>query len=298
MNYKDYSDKPTLPDNIDEFLNNNPVYYVSDYPLNELSHVTCAGKDYIPDDTVREYYNTLDYRMINHVDNPNRVIHGLSDAFNFVVTSIDTKGIQSPLNMNHENNVHPGNKRLLCARYLDLDTIPVVVDIGKELDRGTRLNKLQDIYDIYGTDISIKIDYRFRRECLSVSWHGDTKIRNQNGDDDWNSASSRRENFFSVREYLVENGLEVVNSEIHKTVTNGSVVTHFRTSQQNKIGVEIHDTNLLKMNLDFWELFFHIDPLVSAKTCVTSKLSIYNNFANKNVINNCSLYKTLIRHIK
>jgi len=48
-------------------------------------------------------------------------------------------------------------------------------------------------------------------------------------------------------------------------------------------------------NLDFWELYFHIDPTVSSKLCKTKRIRIINDYATDNMLTDCNLYNTLIR---
>ena len=48
-------------------------------------------------------------------------------------------------------------------------------------------------------------------------------------------------------------------------------------------------------NLDFWELYFHIDPMVASKLCKTKRIRIINDYATGNTLTECNLYNTLIR---
>ena len=291
----DSSSKQRIQDGIDDYLKDNPVYYIPDYPLQKLSHMVAAGPDYIKDKQILNYYNTLSYKMIKHIGYENSMILRMSESFNFIVTSIDQKGILAALNMNTGTNIHPGNKRLLCARYLNLDTVPILYDTGRKLENYRRVRTIDDIFDIYDKDISVRIVNRFDRNILEVSWHGETKTRDSNGNDDWITASATRNGFVSLPKFFMKNGIEIVNSKRKFITEIEGFKTTFTTERKSKVSIEVLDDSLIG-NVDFWELYFHIDPVVYRKECASGKINIINDFADNDItLKNCSLYKTLMR---
>lgn len=266
-------------------------YYHDQYLLENLSHITSAGKNYLEDDNVRDYYVNLDYRLIDYIEYEKTVISSMVEYSNFLVTSFDTKGIMSPLNLFMNENIHPGGKRLLCARYLGMKTMPIVSQTLTPED-GIRLHGVDDIFRIYGNEISINVN---ADERLEISWHGETHRRDQNGYDDWYTTSAYRDNIFSVCDYLLENGLEVVSNFGHYRETiNGKFRTIYTSQPKNDIYIEVFDQQLMSSELDFWELYFHIDPAIGLKICSTSQLRIVNRRASE-ILHDCSLYKTLTR---
>lgn len=265
--------------------------YTPNYELKKLDNIASAGKDYLPDKKVRFFYNNLDYRLLAHYNYEKKIVKDMIDLVNFLVTSMDQQGVKSPLNK-MGNSIHPGGKRLLIARYLNLPTIPVLEQHRTHLSKNdSNVNSLEDLFKIYSNDISIKI----RKQRLEVSWHGESKLRDNNGYDDWFSASRNRDgNTLKIREYLLKNGLEIVNNFIEKEQTSDIFVTRFVKQPTNKIYFTVTDEKLL--SYDFWELFYHLDPTVYKKTCKSQHIEIYNHFADNSIsLENCNLLNTLNR---
>ena len=291
----DKSSKPRIQQGVDEYLKNNPVYFIPDYPLEKLSHLKAGDIKYLEDPDILNCYNTLSYKMLNYIRYHKRIIRQMCESFNFVITSIDQEGILSPLNLNAEGNVHPGNKRLLAARYLNLDTVPILHDTKKEVEGYNRISSLEELYDLYGTEISVRIVDRPTTTAIEVSWHGHTKIRDENGNDDWVTASATRDGFKNLPSYVLRNGLEIVNSRYNEITNIDGLKTIFSNVNSNDIYIEVLDNSILD-DVNFWELYFHIDPLIYRKECISGKINIINNLTdNKTVLTNCGLYKTLTR---
>jgi hypothetical protein len=289
----DNSNKVRISPIATDILNKFYFYYIPEYSLERLNHIPGSSVDYLPDKKIRTRYNNLDYKLINHVDHKKSVIRKIVDLSNFLITSMDQTGIHAPLNLHTSSNIHPGKKRLICARYLGLETVPILEQSTRPKEGLTRINSLEEIFEIYGTDISININ----GQKFEVSWHGDTHMRDPNGYDDWYTASATRSTGEVLyREYLLSTGLEVLNSQKNATVTQKKFQTHYRTTRKNKITVEILDDSILSQVLDFWELYYHIDPAVYMKTCETGKLRIINDFASTNtILDNCKIYRSLTR---
>lgn len=295
MTILDKSSKPRIQEGVDEYLKNNPVYFIPDYPLEKLSHQKAGDINYLEDPIVLNCYNTLSYKMLNHIAYHKTIVLRMCESFNFVITSIDQEGILSPLNLNAEDNVHPGNKRLLAARYLNLNTVPVLYDKKKTINGYDRISSLEELYRLYGTEISVRIVNRPTTTALEVSWHGQTKVRDENGNDDWVTASAMRDGFRSLPSYFLKNGLEIVNSSLDETRMIDGLTTIFSKTNNNDIYIEVLDDDILDY-VNFWELYFHIDPLIHRKECSSGKINIVNNLTDSNVVlTNCSLYKTLTR---
>jgi hypothetical protein len=289
------SKKPRIPKKINKFLRNHYLYFFPEYPLANLSHIPGAAEDYLSDNKLRNYYVNLDYKMIEHRDHPKRIVGEMCNLSNFLITSMDQTGISSPLNFYDSNSIHPGNKRLLCARYLNLKYVPVVWQSFIYIPGLTRITTLEDIYNIYGTNISINLAPKsYGPSRLEISWHGETHRRDHNGYDDWYTTSRLRTEF-SILDYLLTHGLEIVNSTIEKEITNTQYPIKYTKARKNKISIEILDNSLMDENLDFWELYFHIDPTVASKLCKTKRIRIINDYATGNTLTECNLYNTLIR---
>lgn len=265
--------------------------YTPNYELQKLDNIASAGATYLPDKKVRFFYNNLDYRLLAHYNYEKKIVRDMIDLVNFLVTSMDQQGVKSPLNKSN-SSIHPGGKRLLIARYLNLPTVPVLEQNKKLLNKDDgNVKSVKDLFKIYSNDISIKI----RNQKLEVSWHGESKLRDNNGYDDWFSASRNRDgNTLKIREYLLENGLEIVNNFIEKEQTSDIFVTKFVKQPTNKIYFTVTDEKLL--SYDFWELFYHIDPTVYKKTCKSQCIEIHNHFIdNTSSLENCNLLNTLNR---
>ena len=291
----DNSQSSRIPKRIDLFLKGNYFYYIPEYPLSNFNHIPGASKSYISNNTIRNYYCNLDYQMIKHQDYENRVIHSMVNLSNFLITSIDQNGIKSPLNFFNKENIHPGNKRLICARYLGMSHIPVLwQSVGPMLNL-TRITKLTELYNIYGDDISIQIKKKEPQSTLEVAWHGETKCRDANGYDDWYTVSRLR-TAINISEYLLKNGLEVINNTQTFEIKNDIFRTTFLKNASNKIYIKILDESILSEDTDFWQLYYHLDPTIYSKTCETGRIAIINEFANSNTqLYNCKLYKSLKR---
>ena len=274
---------------IKKAFKNFSFVYTPDYQLSKLNHMASADKKYLPNVEVRRFYNALDYRLILHYNYEKSVIGGIIDLINYLVTSIDQKGMKSPVNL-YKGTLHPGGKRLQIARYLNMNTIPVLEQIDKNNLAEGNVKNLKDLIEIYTNQISIQ----FNRDILEVSYHGESGHRDDKGYDSWYKASEDRNVKVDVRKYLITNGLEITNNFLEKTIVQDEFfISKFVKKPKNKIYIEVKNKELLKYN--FWELFFHIDPLVNKKICSTKDIIIHNEYAHNPTLENCRLYKTLIR---
>lgn len=277
---------------VNKVLNDYYFYYYPEYPLSSLDHISGASENYIPDATVRNYYINIDYRLIDYREYENTVIKSIVDDYNFLITSFDSKGIQSPMNLFLGDNIHPGKKRLWGARYLQLDTIPIVLQHNYPVDGQHRITTIDELFSIYGNNVSMNVTNEGR---LEVSWHGETNRRDANGYDNWYTTSATRKGNFPICDYLLENGLEVVSKFVrHREMTNGSFKTIYTNTPTNDVYIEVYDQRLLNGEFDFWELYYHIDPEIGSKMCETNQLRIVNKRSTAE-LENCSLYKTLTR---
>lgn len=289
---RDLSNKDLFEyDKIKEILAKDYFYYYPQYSLHDLNHIPTAKSDYIKNDIVRPYFANLDYRLIDHRFEKPTVIGSLVENANFLVTSIDQTGIHAPLNLHNNENIHPGKKRLTVARYVGLETVPVLLQSERPQNSGKRLQTIDDFFDVYGPDIGIYVNDYWRLEVTYLI----SNMRDPNGYDDWLAMSYSRDGYFSMADYMLENGLEVYNSYRRDTVVNGNYKTVYTTNPRNEIYVEVFDDSLLDEGLDFWQLFFHIDPTVKTKTCKTGRIRIVNSMSQKDNLTNCSLYSTMIR---
>jgi hypothetical protein len=289
---RDLSNKDLFEyDKIKEILAKDYFYYYPQYSLYDLNHIPTAKPDYIKNDIVRPYFANLDYRLIDHRFEKPTIIGSLVENANFLVTSIDQTGIHAPLNLHNNENIHPGKKRLTVARYVGLETVPVLLQSEKPQNSGKQLQTIDDFFEIYGPDIGIYVNDYGRLEVTYLI----SSMRDPNGYDDWLTMSYSRDGHFSMADYMLENGLEIYNSYRGDTVINGNFKTIYTTNPQNKIYIEILDDSLLDEGLDFWQLFFHIDPTVKTKTCKTGRIRIVNSMSQKDNLTNCSLYSTMIR---
>lgn len=278
-------------DKIKEVLAKDYFYYYPKYSLQDLDHIPAAKPDYIKNNIIRPYFANLDYRLIDYRNDPHTTIGSLAENANFLVTSIDQTGILAPLNLHNNENIHPGKKRLIVARYIGLKTLPVLLQSEEPQNSGKRLQTIDDLFEIYGPNIGIYVNDYGRLEVSSFI----SNMRDQNGYDDWVSMAHSRDDNFSMADYMLENGLEVYNSYRGDTVVNGNFKTIYTTNPKNKIYIEILDDSLLDEGLDFWQLFFHIDPTVKTKTCKTDRIRIVNSMSQNDNLTNCSLYSTMTR---
>jgi len=293
------SEKPRWPDNaaLNYIFQNYNFFIYPEYKLEKLNNIPSVFADYMPSRRLRNLYSNLDYRMLSMYHKLELWLQGTIDLCNFIITDIDQNGIFMPIQKFYEA-VHPGNKRLLIARYLNLDTVPILEQTKstKPIKKTsyTQIKNQDEIISNFGNDISVQIR---NKERLEISWHGLSSFRDDNGYDDWFRKSESRPSSCNYREYLLEYGLEVINPVSKKVLVNNNFVTDMKTkSPKNEVYIEVLDKDIMYQNFDFWELFFHIDPDIRIKECETKKIRIVNLTANSDKeLFNCKLYNTLVR---
>ena len=295
--YDELNGKPRFPKNLNDILQTKNLYYYPKYNLCDLGDILGADDEYLSNDVVRNHYINLSYELIAWTKTK-KVIQNIVEGSNFLVTSIDRGGIKSPLCLHELKDntryIHPGNKRLIIARYLQLEYIPVVISSIEKVDNAIKLNTLDDIKKIYGNDISICTP----NDTVEIHWHGDTFMRNDCGGNHWMKKSREENSSLGILKYLIENGLEVVSPFIEKDITKSvnkkRFVTKFRKSSSQLLYVEVYNKDYLMY--DFWDLFYHMDPTVKVKSCKTEDIKLVNLMSNTDIeLNECSLASSLTR---
>jgi hypothetical protein len=274
---------------------------VAQWDINTLPAQRCSDDKYIPDDQVVDYYRNLDYRMIEYIDYPSRVIEGMVKYSFWLVTSFSLQGIQSPMNMyleNHYANIHPGKKRYIVANYMALDSVPVLVQQLKTQTRihGVHITNVNQLIDLYGNNVSMQVSKKYGQEVLECSWHGATNLRDKNDYDGWWQAAGESINHNNViLEYLLKEGLPVqFNGPAQSINTTTQYITCIHADAHHmQFYIDIPDVKYL--NEDLWKLYFHFDPRVGVKECVETGIRIINKFGNPDWIIKVNLKKTLER---
>lgn len=294
---EDLSNKERMPNNLNNYLAENEYYYVSNYPCSYFNNSN-LGTDHwnISLKDVNKVIN-LDYTLISSKNAKlQRFVGNIVD----VVQSVDRFGVKAAICLNQPTNAHPGNKRLIVSRYLGKSTVPV---IGKreffkdDTLQMSRLDTIDDLYDVFGTEISVVIT---PKNFLEVFYHGESLMRDANGMDNFAKKAYlvREQNKLcpSISDYLLKNGLEIVCGFDKVKKTKKIYKAFYSKTPVNKIYVEILDDTILENKFSYWDLFFHFDYENHVKICKTKKLKLVNNLSIKNnIVENCSLYDTLTR---
>jgi hypothetical protein len=273
--FNDMSNRPRIDPGTEEILNTYNFYYIKKYKLSKVPQQDWAS--YVPDHTISNHFRNLSYNLMSFKNYKINAVSGMVDQGCWLVSNIDHKGIQSPLNM-FNGNLHPGRKRYIVAHYLQLKSIPILLQTKEELSQ-SKITTLEQLNQIYQNNYSTKIKIKSSGEpVLECSWHGETNSRDSNGYDDWWKVSGEAYNYKNViLDYISRFGIEVNMNE-----------------QDLPFEIIVHDKNLL--NKDFWELYFHFDPAVHRKICETKKIEIVNRLTDsKIVMKDCKLVRTLFR---
>ena len=225
--------------------------------------------DYVQDPRVNEYYLCWDWRMTTDESLVYENISSIAHFGYFITTDISINGIKSPLNL-FKNVIHPGMKRYIISKYCGLTSIPILeqtlVKHKKIPDSAVEIKSIDDIYQLYGDNISIQLKDDDR---LEVSWHGITENRrDRNGYDDWYGYAMS--NFGSIL---------------------GNFKQHSINTDLSDFIVEVDES--LK-NYDLRNLYFHFDPRYVIKECMTKKIRIINRNPTQNLeTKNVNLYTGL-----
>lgn len=294
---QDLAETPRISDEVIDCFNRYRFYFIKNCSVNQMLKSQAWDRKKLPLEFSPELYYNIDYKMLKHYGSLFAYDEYIKFLF-FLVTSIDQKGIISPINSVELRWFHPGGKRVTLAKYLGIDFLPVIVQSSYDL-RLKPIKTFKELDDLYGNNCSYK--YRKDTDTLEVAWHGETGMRDTNGYDNWYSKAEEIRNKFKdkidIPSYLLEEGLTVVNPWVNNTITKGIFKTHFVTKSDSPLRIEINDKKLLEA--DLWELFFHLDPSVYKKIDKTESIVIYNNFAKDDKIvlknKNCRLIKTLNR---
>jgi hypothetical protein len=271
----DISNKARIDPNTEEILNAYNFYYIKNWKVLKLPKQDWTS--YIPDQTIAQHFCNLNYNLISFKNYKTAAVGDMVDKGCWLVSNIDQYGMQSPLNM-FDNNIHPGKKRYMVANYLQLPHVPVLLQTKQTL-KFKRITTIAQLNKIYKNNYSTQIRTKSNNESvLECSWHGATNSRDSKGYDDWWRVSGESYNYRNViLEYISQNGIEV------------------NTAERNSLfEIIVHDKNLLKK--DFWELYYHFDPLVHRKICETNKIEIINRLTDSKIImKDCKLVRTLFR---
>lgn len=296
--FVDKSDLERIDPRISEVLERYSLTYFPSWPVSELPPQRCSDDKYITDQYVLDCYRNLHYELIRYRDYHNRVIEGMVDYSFWLVTSMSTQGVQSPLNMYDWQNIHPGKKRYIVANYVQLDTVPVLVqhrpdDIQRE--GGTPITTLNALLDIYGNNVSIKIREKADDLLLECSWHGETNKRDANGYDDWYRASAESINETNtLLPRLLETGLQVRSPVKNYSINTGLFKTHAsRNLADQDFFLIVPEPKYID---SLWKLYFYFDPRVGLKRCRTTGIEIHNRLGDPDwKIDNLDFERTLTR---
>jgi len=223
---EDLSGKDRIDRNISEFLASNEYCYVPNYPCKYFDTSDLGAKTWTSNlDDINKIIN-LDYQLVTTLDPKlQRFVVNIVD----VIQSIDQWGIKAALCLYTPITAHPGNKRLIVSRYLGKSTVPVIGLKKFFVDSSLQMSKIKtinDLYQIFGKEISINIRRDYEDNCLEVFYHGESHMRDKNGMDNFAKKASliRYQNKIcpNISDYLLQNGLEIVSrfNKINKTGKN------------------------------------------------------------------------------
>jgi len=298
-NFLDDSNLDRIDPALEQIFDQYSLTYFPNWKLSEVPVQRCSDDKYISDNQVLDYYRNLHYELIRFRDYPNRVIEGMVDFSFWLVTSMSQKGIQSPLNMYHWTNIHPGKKRYIISNYIQFDDIPILVqhrpnDVQK--DGGIPVTSVDQLIALYGHNVSIKLRKKSDELLVECSWHGETQKRDRNGYDNWYRAAAEsvsEENI--LLPYLLEHGLRVKTDVKSYSINTGVFKTHASRDLEES-GFFLSVPALDYLNYDLWKLYFHFDPRVGIKRCKTTGIEIHNEFGDPNwVVDNLDFKRTLNR---
>ena len=287
-----------IPDDLDNRLVKGQYCYIKEFPVTELQNSPQQWWDL--DDTLSSMVRNCDYRLVDIARSHKK----MNNWFLWkpeTVFSIDQEGIHAPLGMVHKYGiVHPGNERIIIARYLQFDHVSLFTK--KSLCKSDTvitqmITNLDDLISIFGPKISVYVtNYGSEdRDNLEVYYFKSGKM-DYNSKDDVSLLGEQERSTSEcddLMKYLLENGLEVVYNGEQKVRTQGIFTTKFVNNPSNSTYIVLHDNDL--HNLDFWELFFHFDYKRRHKICHSKKIEIINNYNIDSKVYNSTLYKTLIR---
>jgi hypothetical protein len=292
----DNSTVAVIDPNVEKLFDKYNFTYVAEWDINTLPAQRCSDDTYIPDDIVVDYYRNLEY-----IDYPSRVIEGMVKYSFWLVTSFSEQAMQSPMNMyleHHYANIHPGKKRYIVANYVGLDSVPVLVQQLKTIDRvdGVHIHNVNQLSDIYNNNASIQVASNYNNHVIECSWHGETGRRDARGYDDWWGVAAESINHNNVvLEYLLKEGLHVQYDGPSQSInTTTQYITHIhQDAHHNQFYIDIPDAQYL--DEDLWKLYFHFDPRVGVKECVQTGIRIVNKFGDPDWQIKVNLKKTLER---
>ena len=270
--FDDISNKPRIDIDTQKVLQEYNFYYY-DSNLQDLPFQKCGDHSYIPDETILHHYRNLNYHLISHEQYFKPVIGNIIRTGCWLVTSMDIHGIQSPLSM-FETHVHPGKKRYMVANYLQVDTVPVLLQTKEVRHDLQKVTTLSDLSDIYKGNFSTRVEQKDDNMILECSWHGATNSRDSKGYDNWWKVSNEEIGSNVILDYIKKNGVGINQTD-------------------RPFYILVHDDTL---QFDWWELYFHFDPTVYRKVCETGNIEIINTMSKSNeTIHGCKLMRTLER---
>lgn len=292
---KDSSINPRIPVESIECFNRHFFYFFPNYPNIELLKIQNWDNISYPESLNPEYYYNIDYKMLE-LKNLSKDYKMYTDYLFFLVTSIDQKGIISPVNLYEKRVFHPGGKRVNIAAYLGIESLPAVVQSTINLGDSHKISSLDDLLGLYNNNCSLI--YRTEFDRIEVAWHGITGLRDKRGYDDWFAKAEQSSKKFlekSLSDVILEQGLEIITDKKQSMEVNKIYKTYFTNHSRCPIRIKILDSSLL--DLDLWELYFHIDPSVYKKIDETGTIIIENDYAREEatILENCKMMRTLKR---
>jgi len=293
---EDLSGLPIISDEVYRAFEKDFFYYIPNYSTKNVLKHTIWDTEIIPLDFEPHLYYNIDYKMLKYYEKLDMVTKYV-DLLWYLVTSMDQNSIISPLCSENLKTYHPGGKRATIAGYLDIRTIPVLAQFDNKMKKYSKfqVKSVEDLLKLYNYRCSVK--YRQDTGAVEVSWHGETNMRDKNGYDNWFEKAHRIRNTYNLKisTFLVENGLDIENPFVSKTVYNGIFKTNYIKHSKSPLKIIVTDEKII--DKDFWELFFHIDPSVYKKIDKDGIITIVNEDAMSNniILKNCRLMKTLNR---
>jgi hypothetical protein len=288
-----------VDDRIHQVFDRYQLTYYPAWPLDQLPVQRCSDEKYISDLQVLDYYRNLRPELITRRDYPNQVIRGMVEYGFWLATSMSVDGIQSPLNMYHWQNIHPGKKRYIVANYLQLDAVPVLVQHWPDQmlrPGGIPINTLDQLLEIYNHNVSINIRTKVDELLVECSWHGLTDLRDRNGYDDWyRSAAISVNEHNHLLDYLLQYGLYIQTDVAGIGINTGQLKITVNNDQSDKdFYIKLPEPSLLKY--DLWQLYYHFDPRVGVKRCKVTGIEIVNRLGDPDwIIDGLNFKKTLHR---